>query len=168
MLLFQAGRFTYQKNYDFTIDVIKMLKNTNCKFRLFLAGDGMLEDKIREKVRRYNLDEKVVFLGVVENIDDYMCAADVFLLPSNHEGLGIVAIEAQYAGLRVLASDNVPYSAKISENIKFLPLDENIWVSEIGKNVLCNRDEKIECPEYSAVVQAERYSKILCDFIDCE
>ncbi len=59
---------------------------------------------------------------------------DIFVLPSKHEGLGIVLLEAQINGLKCLASNVVPIESKISDNIKFLSLeDKNIWVEEILK-----------------------------------
>ena len=59
-------------------------------------------------IRNADLSERVCFAGVRKDIERLMLASDVLLFPSRAEGLGMVAVEAQAAGLPVLASDAVP------------------------------------------------------------
>jgi len=57
----------------------------------------------------------------------------VFLFPSRYEGLGLAAVEAQCAGLPVIASREVPWESNVSERIQYLDLeaDIDIWVNAI-------------------------------------
>ena len=64
--------------------------------------------KIKEKIAEYNIADRVKLLGRVDTSRGYMNAFDVFALPSNFEGLGIVYIEAQYTKVPCIASDKVP------------------------------------------------------------
>ena len=74
----------------------------------------------------------MIFQGVVMNVEDYLQAMDVFILPSLFEGLAIVGVEAQAAGLPVLASDRVSEDMKLTESVRFLPLgNAEKWAEEI-------------------------------------
>ena len=63
---------------------------------------------LEERVADAGFSARVRFAGVRKDIDRLMLASDVLLFPSRAEGLGMVAVEAQAAGLPVLASDAVP------------------------------------------------------------
>ncbi|MBR1413909.1 MAG: glycosyltransferase [Bacilli bacterium] len=111
-----VGRFSKQKNHEFLIDLFNEIQKKDDKAVLLLVGSGELEDAIRNKVKLLNIDDKVIFLGFRDNINEILNAFDVFLFPSLYEGLGIVAIEAQTNGLPVVVSNNVPSDANISNN----------------------------------------------------
>lgn len=126
-----VGRFTYQKNHEFLIEVFRRTVHINDKCKLVLVGSGELEQDIREKVKNAGLDEKVLFLGKREDVASLMQAMDIFALPSRYEGFGIVLIEAQAAGLKCIVSQEIPPIAKITENIEFLPFQKEKWVEKL-------------------------------------
>lgn len=128
-----VGRFNYPKNHEFIIDIFNDLTQKDKRFKLLLVGTGDLEDKIKEKVKDLNLQDKVLFLGSRSDVNELMQAMDIFLFPSHYEGLGIVAIEAQASGLPIIKSNNVPDQCKITSNVWSLSLDDNIniWVNKI-------------------------------------
>ena len=129
----QVGRFSYQKNQEFTISVFKELLKKNDKAMLLLIGRGRDEDKLRKMVKDLGLDDKVRILVSRDDIPELLKAMDVFIMPSRFEGFGIVAIEAQAAGLPCVLSDQVPKQAYQSKNITSLSLDEPIdnWVEAL-------------------------------------
>ena len=129
-----VGRFTYQKNQEFLIDVLEELRKTDPSAHLMLVGAGENFEKIQETVRIRGLDQNVTLTGSVTNVQDYLQAMDVFVLPSRFEGLGIVAIEAQCCGLPVIASDVVPRDI-IIKNCEFVSLSESAdkWIQSIRK-----------------------------------
>ena len=88
------------------------------KAEFILVGRGGLEDKIKRKVQDMKLVDKVHFLGVREDIPELMIMMDGFVFPSIHEGLGIVAVEAQAAGLPCLISEGVPDEAIVTRCVK--------------------------------------------------
>ena len=94
-----------------------------------LLGDGPLRESIKEEARDLGLENSVRFLGIKENVNEYMQAMDVFLLPSFYEGLPVVGVEAQTAGLRCIFSTNVTKEAKLTDNVEYLDLDdgEKVW-----------------------------------------
>ena len=93
----------------------------------------------------------VVFTGTVDNVADYLQAMDVVAMPSKYEGLAIAVIEAQAAGLEVIASDAIPEAAGITDGVKYLPLsDKSRWADEIMK-------EHHRHPEQAEQVEANGY-----------
>ena len=124
LVLGHAGRFTFEKNHDFLIDVFNEDKKVNKNSELLLLGEGPLEEKIIEKVKLLGLEKKVQFLGVQEDIEDYYQAMDVFLLPSLFEGLGTVLIEAQASGLMCIASKDLPQLSDLTPHMYYESIDD--------------------------------------------
>ena len=98
---------------------------------LLLVGDGELRKNIIKQAEKLGIADKVIFTGKVDNVEDYLQAMDVFAFPTRFEGLGNVLIEAQTAGLKCVSSDNVPMETSITDNIKYLPLEKDLWVKEL-------------------------------------
>lgn len=126
-----VGRFAYQKNHEFLITLFKRIFHRNNQARLLLIGQGELEEKIRKQIKELGLEEAVMFLGWREDVNDLMQAMDLFVLPSRFEGLPVVAVEAQAAGLPCVLSDTITKEVLITENIKMLSCNLDIWEMEI-------------------------------------
>lgn len=119
-----VGRLHPQKNHDFLIDVFEKIREKRKDAELILIGTGPLEDKIRKKVEEKNLVDYVHFLGNRKDMDRIYQAMDVFIFPSLFEGLGIVAIEAQAAGIPIVCSEGLPVETNISPLYRKLELNE--------------------------------------------
>lgn len=130
-----VGRIAYQKNPLFLLDILKECKKLKKDTQLMIIGTGDLEDKMKEKIKRYHLEENVMMVGVVSDVYRYYHAMDVFLLPSRYEGLGIVNIEAQSSGLPTIVSTNIPKEAKVSSLIQYISLEKpaSYWAKQIMK-----------------------------------
>lgn len=131
-VLGHVGRMSYQKNHEFLIEIFKEVKKNIPESRLLLIGIGPLENKLKEKVKRLNLENSVLFLGLKNNVTDYLQAMDLFLLPSHFEGLGIVGVEAQSTGLFSIFSNVIPREIQVTNLCKFISLeDKKKWVETI-------------------------------------
>jgi glycosyltransferase involved in cell wall biosynthesis len=119
-----VGRFTYQKNHEFLIDIFKEISIQDPSAILILVGAGELEDEIKRKVKKINLQDKVKFLGLRNDVNELMMMFDIFLFPSRYEGFGIVALESQAAGAKTIISDEVPEEINITDLVKRISLDE--------------------------------------------
>lgn len=115
------GRFTQQKNHDYLLDIFKKILERQPDARLLLLGEGPLLPQVQAKAEL--LGRAVVFAGVQKNTKDFYSAMDAFLLPSLFEGLPVVLVEAQAAGLPCFVSDTVDHSAAFSDTVRFLPLN---------------------------------------------
>lgn len=131
------GRLTNQKNQKFLIEIFSCIKKIKKKSKLIIIGEGELESLLKERVKELNIENDVLFINKTNMINDFLQAFDIFVFPSLYEGVGIVNIEAQAAGLKVIASSNVPKEAKIiDELIEFIPIEKGkeYWCNEIIKN----------------------------------
>lgn len=128
-----VGRFMKQKNHEFLIDIFYEIIKRKENARLLLIGDGKLRPQIESKVKELGISNKVIFLGNRNDVADLYNVMDIFIFPSLYEGLGMVAIEAQVNSLPTIVSTEIPIEAKISENIKFISLQQPLkdWLNEI-------------------------------------
>lgn len=134
-VLCHVGRFAAPKNHTFLLDVFGRVLEELPEARLLLIGIGPLERDIRERASATGIGHRVLFAGSRSDVPAIMrSVADVFLLPSLYEGLGLVLVEAQAAGLRSVASDCIPPSADVvPELVRRLSLSagERKWAQEV-------------------------------------
>lgn len=117
------GRFQKQKNHEFIIEIFKKIHDIDNNSILVLIGDGEDKNKIVKLIKKYNLEDSVQLLGVRDDVNEILQGVDLFLFPSLYEGLGIVAIEAQAAGINTICSTNVPMDVKVTELCYHLDLN---------------------------------------------
>lgn len=134
LLLGHVGRFHPTKNHTFLIDIFSELVKLHPDSKLLLVGQGDLEQMIRDKVEALGLSNRVIFAGVRSDVNALMQAMDVFAFPSLFEGLPLVAVEAQAAGLPCIVSDRVPWGCEKTQGlVNFLPLEAGAerWAEQI-------------------------------------
>ncbi|MHA7139560.1 glycosyltransferase family 1 protein [Rossellomorea arthrocnemi] len=119
LVIGHIGRFNKQKNHSFLIDIFKEVSIQKPDSILILAGDGHLRKSIEKKVDDLGLNSNVKFLGVREDIPNLMQAMDVLLFPSLFEGLPVVLVEAQAAGLTSIVSDSITTETNVTGKITF-------------------------------------------------
>lgn len=163
------GQFNHVKNHVFLIDIFNEIYKKNTNAVLLLIGNGKLEDEIKDKVHNLCLDDVVIFYGTTPNVNELYQAMDCFVLPSHFEGLGIVNIEAQAAGLKLLCSDTVPKEAKITELLEYMSLSEPTekWADKIlsYNDGYERRDmmEEIKQAGFDIKASAKQLEKLYCD-----
>ena len=130
-----VGRISEQKNHTFILDVFAQLLREREDAELMLVGPGKLFDDMVRKAGELGISDKVMFLGRRNDVDRLYQAMDVFFLPSIYEGLGIVNIEAQSAGLHCVVSDVVPREVNIGSRVDFISLkeDKSVWIDKLLK-----------------------------------
>lgn len=134
LVIGHIGRFVAQKNHDFLIDIFNEIHKKNNNSILLLAGQGPLMEDIKNKVKELNLEDSVKFLGQRNDANELYQAFDVFLLPSLYEGLPVVGVEAQAAGLLCYLSDDMTKETKVLDITKFMSL--NNTPEEWADNIL--------------------------------
>ncbi len=122
-----VGRFVPPKNHEFLLHAFLELLKLNPGSHLICVGDGPDKPAVADVARRLNILGQVRLLPATDEVYKYVTGVfDVFVLPSLTEGLGIVAVEAQAAGIPAILSDRIPPEAYlIPELIKVLSLDDS-------------------------------------------
>lgn len=132
-----AGRLSAQKNPGFLMEIFAQIRHRRENTVFLVAGDGDLKAYTEQRARELGISGYVKFLGRREDLNQLYQAMDCFVLPSLFEGLGIVLIEAQAAGLPCFASAEViPSMVQLSpELMHFISLDTPpaFWAEQILK-----------------------------------
>jgi glycosyltransferase involved in cell wall biosynthesis len=113
------------KNPMFALDVFMRCFSRSRDLRIVFAGEkGPMHTRLQSIVDEEKLSGVVQFPGIRSDVPRLMLGSDLLLFPSSAEGLGMVAVEAQAAGLRVLASDGVPSECVVDPAlVRFLSLE---------------------------------------------
>ena len=167
-----VGRFDPQKNHKFIIDIFAEVQKQDKNAVLLLVGDdsSSIGKEIHQKVEQLGL-QNVIFTGVRSDVADLMQAMDVFLFPSLFEGFGIVALEAQAAGIPTIVSNRIPSECFVTDLIKSVELlnDSTKWSSvvlEAAKIQRKNTFEEIKNAGFdikeNALKLQEFYIKVSC------
>lgn len=133
LVIGHVGRFMYQKNHAFLIDIFRELVRKHPNALLMLIGDGELRSEIEAKVQNYHLSNKVRFLGLRKDVKNIYNSMDVFVLLSWYEGLPVVAVEAQANGLPCIFSTQVTEESRLTKTVEYLSLEEGAasWARSI-------------------------------------
>ena len=114
LVIGHVGRFEPQKNHEFLLEVAGIAMRREPRVHLLLVGKGRLHSRMERRACELGIRSRVVFAGLRGNVPQLMQdAMDVFVFPSVFEGLGLVVLEAQAAGLPTLISTNVPADAVV-------------------------------------------------------
>lgn len=152
------GRFVGDKHPDFVLDLyIKFLKNNpNSKFNLIMIGNGELEKLLKDKVKEFNLEDRVIFTGFLntEEITFYLEMNSICLIPIS----GFVIYEAATFGNIIVTSDIEWHSEFIEDNIngwvaKYLDIDD--WLYKIEKII-----ENIETSKVKALKLKDKMKEL--------
>ncbi len=171
--IIQIGRFSDVKNQLFTAEIAREFKRRGEKIRILCAGNNgnEYERRVRTAICEYGIGEHMLLLGVRKDIDVLARKSAAFLLPSLYEGMPLVMIEAQSAGLPCVTADT--YSHEVDFGIgyvRWLRLEQGAaeWADAIEKAVNMGRADK------NAVINAvEKYgfdsrvfARRLCDLYE--
>ncbi len=169
-----VGYFLPVKNHAFLLEVFREIVKREERAKLILIGDGKLKSNIERDVNKLNLDDKVIFVGTTDRVSDYMQAMDVFVLPSIHEGLPLVGIEAQASGLPCVFSDGITKEVKVTDNVEFLSLQEGkeVWAERIlhkvGSHIRKNELEAIRNAGFDIKAKADELLTFYHGLVDGE
>lgn len=172
LTLLHVGRFSYQKNHSFLLDIFKEVHGIQPNSVLLLVGDTTEESEflteVKRKIKAYGLEHVVRLLGRRDDVNKIMQAADVLVMPSFFEGLTVVGIEAQACDLPLLLSDTVTKELGLLPSTQFISLDAGAkaWAEVIVNSKQHNRRsryEELKAAGYDIGFETERVEKLLID-----
>lgn len=153
-----VGRFSAVKNHSFLTDVFAQIKRQEPNSKLLLVGAGSEMQAVQQKVKALGLGADVIFTGVRNDVANLMQAMDVFVFPSLYEGLGIVLIEAQSAGLPCVVSDVIPREAYLTDLVTAEKLSSSVetWAEKIlEKREVLRTDRRAEIAAHGFDITTE-------------
>ncbi|HTY54510.1 MAG TPA: glycosyltransferase [Candidatus Binataceae bacterium] len=112
-LVISVGRLVYYKGLDYLIRAMRAVEG-----RLLIVGEGPLRSSLEREARANGVEDRVVFLGDVDDVVPYYHAADLFVLPSiaRSEAFGIVQLEAMICGKPVI-------NTRLDSGVPFVSVD---------------------------------------------
>jgi len=170
-----VGRLIPRKGFEYLIQAMARLPEN---IVVSIVGDGPLEEQLKSVTEKHNLNGRVNFVGYVsrEKIYRHLKAANLFVLSSLHEGLGIVVQEAMHVGLPIVSTDNGGQVDIISDphnGILVKPKDVEALASaiyrfydnrEFAEKVGVNNKEDIK--KFYIVANSEHYIKMFEELVE--
>ena len=140
-VILYVARMNHQKNPFFALEIMHALNKEIPNVMMAYIGDGELKKDIEKYISERNI-KNISFMGIRDDVNQLMIASDILILPSLFEGLPIVSVEAQAAGLPTLLSDNVSKEAKLVSSTEFLPIDNVTHWSNRIISIINNKDNQ--------------------------
>ena len=133
--ILSVGRFETAKNFTKLPEIVSKL---DMPVKWYLVGYGAQEEQIREKIKEYNVEDKIIILGKKINPYPYMKACDVYAQLSLYEGKAVTVREAQMLYRPVVITDYPTAKSQIkdSEDGRIIPLEIDECVEELRKFLL--------------------------------
>lgn len=134
VVILSVGEVNSNKNHEVIIKAISKIEQSNLFY--VVAGKGKLIEKLQNKAKELGVENKILFTGFCENVNELFRCADIFAFPSKREGLGLAALEAMSFGLPLLTS-NIhginDYSEDGKTGFTCAPSDVNGYIRGIEK-----------------------------------
>ena len=121
-VIIQVGRISKVKNQRFMIEVLSGL--FDIKYKMIFVGGGDEISNLKVIVQQKGISNNVIFLGERGDIPALLQTADLFVMPSIFEGLGIALIEAQAAGLPCIISESIPKEVIVTSHVQSIGIQE--------------------------------------------
>ena len=118
VLLGAVGRLTAVKGHIHLLEAMRILVSKQIDTHLVILGDGPLRKQLEGMVAEYKIQKNVDFVGHQSTVSDFIEAMDIFVLPSLHEGIPMVLLEAMALSRPIVASKTggVPEVIQHGEN----------------------------------------------------
>ena len=165
ILLLLVSRLTEEKNINFLFDaaIETLKKNKNTK--LMLAGEGYLLPNLKEKTKEENLEEKIIFVGIVEReeLKNYYAAGDIFVYASKSETQGMIITEAMHMGLPIVAVKATGVESLVENGINGILISEDSkeFISAV-KKLIEDKGLREKMSLESARIAKEKYTSKIC------
>lgn len=98
------GRLGEEKGHEYFLHAARQLLDKDEQFFFLILGDGPLESKIKALVRDLRIAHRVRFLGFIQDVKPYLCATDVCVIASLHEGIPYALLEAMSLGRPIVST----------------------------------------------------------------
>lgn len=139
-VIITVARLELQKNYFRILKIFNLIHKMDKSVRLVIVGDGSEKLALERFTHRLGIASDVIFMGIVNNVNEVLSIADLMLMPSKYEGIPFSLIEAQASGVPALVSkESVPTEVNVTKQIKYISLNEsNMYWTRKAYKILHN------------------------------
>jgi glycosyltransferase involved in cell wall biosynthesis len=171
-----VAALTGEKDYATFIKTANILKEKGLNAHYFIAGDGKLESKLKDMVKKLDLMDDVTFLGFIPNVSRVLTSLDLLLFTSKKEGLGTAVLDAFLMKVPVV-------STKAGGVVEIIDHEENGYLTEVGdaetlaekawdllnddekrKHFIANATKKVK--EFSVEITGEKVHELYSDILE--
>jgi len=176
--LIYVGRLSEKKGVKYLIEAMAMILELYPKMKLIVVGDGKEKDKLIKLSHDLNINENIIFTGIVPNNEliNYYSEAYISVFPSQSEGLGLVIIESMLCECPVIASDVGGIKELVINEKTGLLIDQKsskqiaatvirfMKDKKLRKTIIKNANKHVE-EKYSLESISKKYYKIYKDLL---
>jgi glycosyltransferase involved in cell wall biosynthesis len=166
--LLSIGRYCAQKNFDNIPDICARLVRAGLDVYWYIIGFGSDENLIKEKIRQFGVEDRVIMLGKKDNPYPYIDACDVYVQPSRYEGKSVTVREAQMLGKPVIITNYSTAKSQLEDGVDgiIVPLDLEGCTAGIAE-ILGDKDrmnqlaDNCRCRDYSNAPETQKIYQLV-------
>lgn len=166
-IIVSAGRLSKQKNYPLLLKSFAKFNSQCPEYRLQIYGKGELLDELKALCKTLKIDENVQFPGYVNNVDDYIQKAAMFVMSSDYEGISNTMIEALAMGVPTICTDCPVGGARLmikhGVNGLLVPVGDVDALADAMLKIACNPGYAAELGQEALKVKQEYSIKSIAD-----
>lgn len=139
--ILSIGRYDNAKNFDNVPEICRNILNREINIKWYIIGFGTEEKLIKEKIKKFSMDENVILLGKKENPYPYIKACDIYVQPSRYEGKSVAVREAQVLNKPVVITNFKTSKSQLTDGFDgiIVPMD-NTGCAEGIYEVIKNKE----------------------------
>jgi len=167
------ARLEPQKAHKYLVDALPAIRQRVPLLKILFVGDGALRNELEEQVARLGLNDVVTFTGYRHDAMELMSLCDVVALPSIHEGMPLVPIEAAALGVAVVATGVDGTKEVVADGITgiLVPPQQPQPLADAISRLLLNPAERTRMGERARAraneeFTLERQIRVTADFYD--
>ena len=164
-VLLLVSRLTEEKNISFLFESVVEVLKKNPKTKFMLVGDGYLKGELEKETRKRNLDQQIIFAGLVEaeEIKNYYAAGDIFVYASKSETQGMIITEAMYMSLPIVAVKATGIESLVENNVNgILTTEIEGEFADAVLKLVENADLRKKFSENAKKIAREKYTSKIC------
>lgn len=154
--LLSIGRYCTAKNFDNVPEICSKMLELGIDVYWYIIGFGPDEQLIKEKIRQFKMEDRVILLGKKENPYPYIKACDIYIQPSRYEGKSVTVREAQMFGKTVIITEYATSGSQLDHGVDgwIVPMD----ITECAKAIANLIQESSLCQQVAKGCRGRDYS----------